>query len=710
MSYAEKAKAGLVSKKKKNEEENKKNERFEATRRRFFSSSSSSSSSPSSSPSRSSNSGRSEEEEERETTEGKIAVFADALAEKIEKEARVNEEVENEGEEVDTTCVELCQNERGEEEEEEEEEEETEGNYFLTAKLLGDTHYAYGSFGYGYYTSLPDGTAIFTPAFVPPPVAVPMMPSSSWGYEHLSPQGGIVSPPPSMTTTTTSGVPLQQQQHFPKTMTTAPSEMPYQLHPYYQYQPYSEEVEGDQQYYLQMPMAPPTMQTPSELGKDSTISASIASASENFASLFGDATAATFSSFALPPMSDRDAARAGKLRMKNRNGADKKINTDYNINNISRRDPMINYTGGGNSINGNLSLGESVRGPRFRNPECILSLGSPYKSLHEKLNRPNPHEIFAGIDWSACKGFVCKSFSEDDIHKSIKYGKWSSTPRGNAKLSEAFQQQQQLYFESRNGGSRGGNCWRARISGGEEEGGSPVISNSGSKSSEDMNGGAANENRSIVINSNNETALSSSPLKNTRKGKKKIPQRILLLFSVNASGYFSGVAEMTSDVDFDKNETFWQREGKFNGSFDVEWLVAKDVPFHVFGRHLRIVDDRKIHKVETKKVTHSRDAQHVTPTVLRQCIEVMLAYQTENGLAKDFEFYDERERIRYESRKLNASSRDRRTTVSFSPPKSHAMSSSETTSGKKNKLHRSSSGSTNTKTTTTNTTTTTVVS
>ena len=40
----------------------------------------------------------------------------------------------------------------------------------LAAKCSGDTHYAYGSFGYGYYTPLPDGTAIFTPAFVPPPV------------------------------------------------------------------------------------------------------------------------------------------------------------------------------------------------------------------------------------------------------------------------------------------------------------------------------------------------------------------------------------------------------------------------------------------------------------------------------------------------------------------------------------------------------------
>ena len=300
----------------------------------------------------------------------------------------------------------------------------------MTAKMLGDTHYAYGSFGYGYYTPLPDGTAIFTPAFVPPPVPAPMTTGapSSWGYEHLSPQGGIVSPPP---TTTSEEASLQQQQqqqqqqHFPMMMTTT-SEMPYQHYPYYQqqYQPYTEEAEGergDEQYYpLPPPMTPPTTtMLPSEFSENSTVRAGIAAAAEHFTSIVGDATASTFSSFALPPMSERDAARAATLRRMNGHGANnnKKSNNNNNNNNnnngTARREPMIRNTGGVTSFNGNLSLGESVRGPRFRNPERILSLGSPHKSLHEKLIRPNPHEIFAGIDWSACKGFVCKSFSED---------------------------------------------------------------------------------------------------------------------------------------------------------------------------------------------------------------------------------------------------------------------------------------------------------
>ena len=38
--------------------------------------------------------------------------------------------------------------------------------------------------------------------------------------------------------------------------------------------------------------------------------------------------------------------------------------------------------------------------------------------------------------------FVIKSYSEDDIHKSIKYNVWASTPNGNKRLDIAFQDAQ----------------------------------------------------------------------------------------------------------------------------------------------------------------------------------------------------------------------------------------------------------------------------
>ena len=38
--------------------------------------------------------------------------------------------------------------------------------------------------------------------------------------------------------------------------------------------------------------------------------------------------------------------------------------------------------------------------------------------------------------------FVIKSYSEDDIHKSIKYNVWASTPNGNKRLNSAYQDAQ----------------------------------------------------------------------------------------------------------------------------------------------------------------------------------------------------------------------------------------------------------------------------
>jgi hypothetical protein len=42
-------------------------------------------------------------------------------------------------------------------------------------------------------------------------------------------------------------------------------------------------------------------------------------------------------------------------------------------------------------------------------------------------------------EYDNAKFYVIKSYSEDDVHKSIKYTVWSSTPKGNKKLDSAFQ-------------------------------------------------------------------------------------------------------------------------------------------------------------------------------------------------------------------------------------------------------------------------------
>ncbi|GFP95647.1 yth domain-containing family protein 2 [Phtheirospermum japonicum] len=56
----------------------------------------------------------------------------------------------------------------------------------------------------------------------------------------------------------------------------------------------------------------------------------------------------------------------------------------------------------------------------------------------EQYNLPDFPETYADA-----KFFIIKSYSEDDVHKSIKYNVWASTPNGNKKLDAAYQEAQQ---------------------------------------------------------------------------------------------------------------------------------------------------------------------------------------------------------------------------------------------------------------------------
>ncbi|CAN4091696.1 unnamed protein product [Withania somnifera] len=56
----------------------------------------------------------------------------------------------------------------------------------------------------------------------------------------------------------------------------------------------------------------------------------------------------------------------------------------------------------------------------------------------DQYNHPDFPVVYA-----AAKFFIIKSYSEDDVHKSIKYNVWASTPNGNKKLDAAYQESQQ---------------------------------------------------------------------------------------------------------------------------------------------------------------------------------------------------------------------------------------------------------------------------
>ncbi|KDP29478.1 hypothetical protein JCGZ_19307 [Jatropha curcas] len=106
-------------------------------------------------------------------------------------------------------------------------------------------------------------------------------------------------------------------------------------------------------------------------------------------------------------------------------------------------------------------LNELNRGPRakgFKNQKGYLPVTSIVKGQNvppaetvneakdempsipdrEQYNRADFPE-----DYADAKFFIIKSYSEDDVHKSIKYNVWASTPNGNKKLDAAYQEAQQ---------------------------------------------------------------------------------------------------------------------------------------------------------------------------------------------------------------------------------------------------------------------------
>jgi hypothetical protein len=121
-----------------------------------------------------------------------------------------------------------------------------------------------------------------------------------------------------------------------------------------------------------------------------------------------------------------------------------------------------------------------------------------------------------------------------------------------------------------------------------------------------------------------------------------------LFFSVNSSGHFCGVAEMTSTVDFDSRADFWQRD-KWPGCFDVGWHYVKDVP-NASLRHIRLVES------DRKPVTNARDAQEVEPNSARLVLNVFRNFTSATSLLDDFEFYGAREKARADIKSAKARS------------------------------------------------------
>jgi hypothetical protein len=68
---------------------------------------------------------------------------------------------------------------------------------------------------------------------------------------------------------------------------------------------------------------------------------------------------------------------------------------------------------------------------------------------------------------------------------------------------------------------------------------------------------------------------------NEFKEKGKEPE-VYLIFSVVNSNQFLGIARLTSDIDHNETFKYWWEPCKWFGSYQIQWLFAKDIPHSNF--------------------------------------------------------------------------------------------------------------------------------
>ena len=110
---------------------------------------------------------------------------------------------------------------------------------------------------------------------------------------------------------------------------------------------------------------------------------------------------------------------------------------------------------------------------------------------------------------------------------------------------------------------------------------------------------------------------------------------IYLLFSVNGSGHFCGIAMMTSEVDMEIETGIWTQD-KWKGKFDVKWFYVKDVPNNAL-RHIRLENN------DNKPVTNSRDTQEVPLEKGKQVLKIIHSYKHQTSIFDDFGHYEKRQ-------------------------------------------------------------------
>lgn len=98
--------------------------------------------------------------------------------------------------------------------------------------------------------------------------------------------------------------------------------------------------------------------------------------------------------------------------------------------------------------------------------------------------------------------------------------------------------------------------------------------------------------------------------------------KIYLLFSVNASGRFCGVAEMSSNLRDDLDTSIWRDNSRYRHAFKVRWIVVRDV-------HNRSLKQFLVPANDMKPVTNSRDTQEIPATISKSILKLFKYEQSE---------------------------------------------------------------------------------
>lgn len=196
------------------------------------------------------------------------------------------------------------------------------------------------------------------------------------------------------------------------------------------------------------------------------------------------------------------------------------------------------------------TIGRGAAPPAAAIPQEIASAAA--KEVRDMVESRNINPASLDCDPAGARFFVIKSFTEDDVQKSLKHEIWASTTYGNQRLDKAF-----------------------------EEANGPVY----------------------------------------------------LFFSVNGSGHFCGVAQMTSRVDYNTTSDVWAQD-KWKGIFHVRWIYVKDIPNAVL-RHIRLMNTQ-----EQKPITNSRDTQELLPDAGVEVLRIFVAYKQRTSLLEDFGYYE----------------------------------------------------------------------